>query len=53
MKFGWETQKEKIVRGYKISPLKKMEALRLMNELADKVLTIRQKAKRRQLKKFH
>lgn len=50
MIFKWQTQREKILRGIKISPLKKFEALRLMNELADKVLTKRQKVKRRKLR---
>jgi hypothetical protein len=50
MKFGWPTQKEIIARGAAISPEKKLEAIRLMNELADKVLTTRQKAMRRELR---
>lgn len=51
MIFQWESQKEKILRGSKISPEKKLEALRLMNELADKVLTKRQKIVRQKLRK--
>ena len=49
MKFGWETKKEKVLRGASISPEKKLEGIRLMNELADKVLTNRQKLIRRKL----
>jgi len=47
MIFKWESKKEKILRGIKISPAKKLEALRLMNELADRVLSRRQKNLRR------
>ncbi len=43
----WETKKEKIARGIKISPLKKLEAIRAMNELADAALTEREKKARR------
>ena len=50
MKFGWETKKEKILRGISISAEKKLEGIRLMNELADKVLTGRQKLVRRKLR---
>lgn len=52
MKFTWQTEKEKIVRGANISSEKKLEAIRLMNELADKVLTSRQKALRRKLREL-
>ncbi len=48
--FGWESEKAKILRGAKISVGKKMEAFRLMNELGDRVLTLRQKIVRRQLR---
>ena len=48
--FGWRTQKENILRGAEISLRKKLEGIRLMNELADKVLTHRQKAMRRKLR---
>lgn len=48
--FGWTTQKENILRGAKISSRKKLEGIRLMNELADKVLTNRQKMIRRKLR---
>jgi hypothetical protein len=48
--FGWETKKEKILTGARISAKKKLEGIRLMNELADRVLTIRQKALRRKLR---
>ena len=50
MMFGWEKKREKILRGAMISPEKKLEGIRLMNELADKVLTARQKIIRRKLK---
>lgn len=50
MKFGWETKKEKVSRGLSISGEKKLEGIRLMNELADKVLTNRQKLVRRKLR---
>ena len=46
----WPSEKEKIMAGAKISPVKKLEGLRLMNELADKVLTDKQKIIRRNLK---
>ena len=47
---GWETQKEKIIRGVKMSAEKKLEGIRLMNELADMVLSKRQKSARRKLR---
>lgn len=50
MKFGWETREQKILRMAKVSAKKKLEAIRLMNEMADKVLTSRQKLVRRKLK---
>lgn len=50
MRFGWETRREKILRGARISPEKKLEGFRLLNELADKVLTVHQKAIRRKLR---
>lgn len=53
MMFGWTTQKENILRGAKISLWKKLEGIRLMNELADKVLTNRQKIMRRKLRGRH
>jgi len=52
MKFGWETKKEKIIRGVNISAKEKLEGIRLMNEMADKVLTIRQKDIRRKLREM-
>ena len=48
--FNWETKKEKILKGLKISAKKKLEGLRLMNELADKALTPKQKILRRNLR---
>ncbi|MEK6727969.1 MAG: hypothetical protein AABY28_04795 [Candidatus Omnitrophota bacterium] len=50
MRFGWETKKEKILKGAKISAQNKLEGFRLINELADKVLTGNQKAMRRKLR---
>lgn len=50
MIFRWETEKERVLKGVKISPEKKLEAFRLMNELADKVLTRHQKRVRRKLR---
>jgi len=50
MIFKWETYREKVLRGAKISPFKKLEGLRLMNEIADMVLTKKQKAIRRKLR---
>ncbi len=47
---GWATQRENILRRAKISLEKKLEGIRLMNELADKVLTKRQKIIRRKLR---
>ena len=48
--FGWITQRENILRGAKISLQKKLEGIRLMNELSDKILTKRQKMTRRKLR---
>jgi hypothetical protein len=48
--FGWESERAKIIRGAKISLEKKLEAFRLMNELSDRVLTLRQKLARRRLR---
>ncbi|MDP3791256.1 MAG: hypothetical protein Q8R38_04345 [Candidatus Omnitrophota bacterium] len=50
MSFAWETRKEKISKGLTISPLKKLEGMRLMNELSDKVLTKQQKIVRQKLR---
>jgi hypothetical protein len=50
MNFGWETQKQRIIRRAKISVEKKLEGIRLMNELADRVLSKRQKLLRRKLR---
>jgi len=52
MMFGWETGREKILKGAGISAEKKLEGIRLMNELADKVLTNHQKAIRRKCRKI-
>jgi len=48
--FGWEREKEKILRGARISPIEKLKGFRLMNELADAVLTKQQKAMRQKLR---
>lgn len=50
MNFGWETEKEKILKGARISPKKKLEGFRLLNELQDKILTRRQKYLRYKLR---
>lgn len=50
MRFAWETKKEKILRGFEISAGKKLEGIRLINELADRVLTTRQKIMRQKLR---
>jgi len=53
MIFDWETKKERILRGIKISPEEKLVGIRLMNELADRVLSYRQKLRRRKLRQAH
>ena len=50
MNFHWVSARERIAEGARISPLKKLEGFRLMNELADKVLTDRQKRRRQKLR---
>jgi hypothetical protein len=50
MIFKWETKNEKILRGWKISAEKKLEGIRLFNELTDKVLSKKQKRLRRHLR---
>jgi len=50
MRFRWESKKEKLLRGSKILPESKLEGFRLMNELADKILTRSQKIMRRKLR---
>lgn len=52
MRFGWETKREEIIRGANISAKEKLEGIRLMNELVDKVLTTRQKILRRKLREM-
>lgn len=47
----WETKKERILRGMRISAERKLEGVRLMNELADKILSKRQKVIRQKLRK--
>ena len=48
--FTLPTQRKNVLRGVRISHQKKLEGIRLMNELADKVLTDKQKIIRRKLK---
>jgi len=50
MNFGWEGEREKVLRASKIAPFKKLEGIRLMNELADKVLSLKQKQLRRKMR---
>ena len=50
MNSGWDTKKDKIARGLRISPEKKLEGFRLMNELADSVLSLKQKQFRRKMR---
>ena len=50
MMYRWETDKEKVMRGLKISPVMKLEGIRSMNESADMVLTKRQKMLRRKIR---
>lgn len=47
----WETDRERVLRGSRISPKKKLEGIRLFNELADRVLSGRQKLIRQKLRK--
>jgi hypothetical protein len=50
MLFAWQTDRERILRGARISSEKKLEGIRLMNDLADRVLTKQQKKKRQKLR---
>ncbi|MFH1245150.1 MAG: hypothetical protein V1662_01560 [Candidatus Omnitrophota bacterium] len=52
MNFKWQTDREKALKGMRISAEKKLEGIRLMNELMDKALSLRQKAIRRKLRKI-
>lgn len=47
----WETERERIFRGSCISAKKKLEGIRLINELADTVLSKRQKLIRHKLRR--
>lgn len=47
MRTCFDLSKETIERGSRISAASKLEGMRLLNELADKVLTLRQKIARR------
>jgi len=48
--FGRASQRENILKGLRISLQKKLEGIRLMNELSDKILTKHQKMIRRRLR---
>lgn len=50
MNLGWESEREKVLRASKISSFKKLEGIRLMNELADGVLSLKQKQLRRKMR---
>ena len=50
MKFGWETQEERLSRWIKIPAKKKLEWLRQMNELILKVSSKKQKKMRWKLR---
>lgn len=52
MIFRWETEREKVLRGAKISAQKKLEGIRLLNELQDEVLSKRQKIIRQKLREL-
>jgi len=51
MNLGWESEREKALRASKIPPFKKLEGIRLMNELANSVLSLKQKQLRRKIRK--
>ncbi len=51
--FKWESKREKILKRSRISSEKKLEGIRLMNELTDAVLTRKQKVLRRKLREEH
>ncbi len=48
---GWQTGKERILRGARMSAQKKLEGIRQMNELTDMALTVHQKIIRQKLKR--
>jgi hypothetical protein len=50
MIFKWETEKERVLRGLRISGEKKLEAARLLNEFSDRFLSKRQKLIRQKLR---
>jgi hypothetical protein len=52
MIYKWETDKERLLRFMKISPLKKMEWLREINEFVLKSSTKRSKAIRRKMREM-
>jgi len=51
MIFAWGTKQERILKGVQISAENKLQGIRLMNELADRVLSSRQKSVRQKLRK--
>jgi len=53
MKMSGENEKEKVLKGAKISARSKLEGIRLMNELADRVLSLKQKLTRRKIREEH
>ncbi|MCK5707641.1 MAG: hypothetical protein KAI43_08310 [Candidatus Aureabacteria bacterium] len=50
MSFAWETDKERILRHMKISPVKKLEWLRSMNEFLSKSSSRKKIARLRELR---
>ena len=52
MIFKWETEEERLKRHMKISPKKKLEWLRQMNDFIEKFTTKKQKSIIRKLKKY-
>lgn len=50
MIFAWDNEEERLLRFMRIPAKKKLEWLNQMNELADKVLTSKQKAMRLRLR---
>jgi hypothetical protein len=47
----WETKQGRVLKGMRMSGEKKLEGIRLMNELADKVLSKHQKRIRQKFRK--
>jgi len=53
MKFGWETDKERLLKHIKMSPKKKLEWLHEINEFIDKFSSKSTKDIRQRLRKSH